>query len=136
MSNQVKRTPVKISLFKPMSAEAHYMDIMAWWELHRVPYNMIAMVTTFATIFVFEFLAVDMVKPGEDAVEPIMMFVLFVVAAFGWNLCYCLGPALDALFKNKDGTHGPQLWTLGTVFSIVVLVAPVSAFALAKHCLH
>lgn len=133
--NQLKRTPVKINLFKPMSSDAHYWDIMKWWELHRVPYNVVAMFTTFATIFIFEFLAVDMVKPGEDAIEPIAILVLLVVAALGWNLCYFLGPALDALLKNEKGTHGPQLWTVGTIFSVVVLAAPITLFAIAKFCI-
>ena len=134
--NQLKRTTVKINLFKPMGSDARYLDIVKWWELHRLPYNVVAMFTTFATIFVFEFLAVDMVKPGEDAIEPIAIFILLVAAALCWNVCYFLGPALDALLKNEKGTHGPQLWMLGTIFSILVLATPITLFALTKLFTH
>ncbi len=56
-------------------------ETILWWELRRVPYNMIVGAVGFLSIWTTYALNASHVEPGEDLIEPLVL--LLVVALFG-----------------------------------------------------
>src|SRR5512133_284025 len=84
-----------------------FWRVVLWWELRRIPFNVIIGTYGLVCLIVF-FWAIQTsghLQPGEDAVEPIAL----LFAPFGINILYTLGslaelgmrlryPALSARF--------------------------------------
>ena len=69
-----------------------------------------------------------MIKPGEDLVEPMLLFVLVPGFFVGVNVCYTAGWFLE-LFARRYGTvFTPilrvRLFQLGLIFSAFVIFLP------------
>ena len=108
------------------SAPLSRWGIIAWWEIRRVPYNLI--VGAFGAIslslfFVFIGLAHEL-KPGEDAIEPMVLFA----APIAVNICYTGGWIVELLLSivRAKGSPpiGPVLLKVGVGFSIAVVFLP------------
>lgn len=104
------------------------IEIIAWWEIRRVPYNLIIGITAVFSLALFLLLitAVGELKPGEDAVEPMALMAAAVIM----NLCYTAGWVVELVLmaiRRHDARMGPLLFKAGTAFSLVVAVIP-SAF--------
>ena len=102
------------------------LGIIAWWEIRRVPYNLIVGVIGAISLLLF-FLFISLaheLKPGEDAVEPMALFVAPVAV----NICYTGGwiaeLLLSAVRRKGSALAGPVLLKLGVGFSIVILLVP------------
>jgi len=63
-------------------------------------------------------------KPGEDAIEPMALFVAPVAV----NICYTGGwiveLLLSAVRRKESSPAGPVLLKLGVAFSIVIVFLP------------
>ncbi|MHC4118406.1 MAG: hypothetical protein ACYSWO_12970 [Planctomycetota bacterium] len=100
--------------------------IIVWWELRRIPYNIIVGVlgVTSLTLFYFFILHCDVLAPGEDAVEPIALFA----APFFINIAYTAGWIVELMLKvlsrRENRRVGPILFKLGLEFSIIVVFLP------------
>ena len=86
-----------------------------------MPYNLILGVIGAISLLLF-FVFIDLaheLKPGEDAVEPMALFV----APIAWNICYTGGWIVELLLsvvRRKESAHvGPVLLKLGVGFSMV-----------------
>jgi hypothetical protein len=100
--------------------------IIAWWEIRRVPYNLIVGVFGAISLFFF-FVFIGLAhepKPGEDAIEPMALFV----APIAVNICYTGGWIVELLlsFVRPKGSApiGPGLLKLGVGFSLAVVLLP------------
>ena len=102
------------------------LGIVAWWEIRRIPYNLIVGiigVISLLLFFVFISLAHEL-KPGEDAVEPMALFAAPIAA----NICYTGGWIveflLSAVRRKGSSSVGLVLLKLGVVFSVVIVLVP------------
>jgi hypothetical protein len=102
------------------------LGIIAWWEIRRVPYNLIVGVVGIVSLLLF-FLFIDLaheLKPGEDAIEPIAI----VAAPFVINICYTIGwiveLLLSAIRRKASSPIGPVLLKLGVGFSLIIVLLP------------
>jgi hypothetical protein len=101
------------------------LEVIAWWELRRVPYNVIigaASAISLPLFFLFITWSGEL-KPGEDAVEPMAL----MVAPLAINFCYTAGWICELmllLIRRHTPRVGPALFVVGTVFSLAVVFLP------------
>jgi hypothetical protein len=108
-------------------------QIILWWEMRRLPYNLIVGANGFfACLLLFGIACFADRKFGEAIGLPdsplfgIMAVFLYGITA---NLCYTSGWVLELFAKNiwkkplKD--FGPAAFALGTLFSVVLTFVPV-----------
>ena len=66
-----------------------------------------------------------MLESGEDAVEPMALFI----APFMINICYTLGAIIEAYALKRHKMHrlltGPRLFMTGLVFSLIMILLPI-----------
>lgn len=100
--------------------------IIAWWELRRIPFNII--VGTYGALCFVVFLSAIMtsghLQPGEDAIEPLLL----MVAPFGINLLYTLGWLVEVpsrlLILRLSPRFGPMLLKLGFGLGLFLITLP------------
>jgi hypothetical protein len=110
-------------------------DAIVWWEIRRIPYNIIIFAAGLISVVIIEVIGDWVVKPGEDAVEPLA--VLF--GAIGYcvlaNLGYTLGWITELLWASGDTEKTqatrPNVFRAGLVFSIGLTVLPALLIPLA-----
>ena len=112
--------------FQTPATKLSPLGIIMWWEVRRIPYNILIGVYSFISLLLFYFfiLSSGYLQPGEDAVEP-----LFIVAApFAINLAYTAGWIVELImryvFALQSPKIGPHLLKAGVFFSIVVASLP------------
>jgi len=102
-------------LFLTPEEPRHWAQVIGWWELRRIPYNLIVGILgiiSFLLYVVFLDWAHEL-KPGEDAIEPLAL----LAAPFIINICYTAGWSaelfLRIVWREKSPRTGPIL--LGSV---------------------
>ena len=112
--------------FARPSEPPSWLEIIAWWEIRRIPYNLIigsVGMVSLLLFFVFIHLANEL-KPGEDAIEPLGL----LAAPFAVNICYTAGwiveLLLSAVRRRRSSVCGPALLKLGVGFSLFVVLLP------------
>ena len=102
------------------------LRVVGWWELHRIPYNLIVAVFgvfSFA-IFATSIYSSGHLQPGEDAVEPFAL----LLAPIAINIAYTAGWLVDAPLRLLRPTLSPGftplLFIVGLAFSLVVISIP------------
>jgi hypothetical protein len=70
-------------------------QVIRWWELRRLLYNAVMLVIGLAAIAGMEWLMGRVIPKGEDAIEPMVLFLGVVVYAIMANLCYTLGWVIE-----------------------------------------
>ena len=100
--------------------------VVAWWELRRIPFNIIvgAYGALSFVIFLSAIMTSGHLQPGEDAVEPIaLMAVPFMV-----NLLYTLGWLVEVparrLVPSLSSGFGPMLLKLGLGLGLLLITMP------------
>ncbi len=100
--------------------------VVAWWELRRIPFNVIVGAYGVVAILVF-FWAIGTsghLEPGEDAVEPIAL----LAAPFVINALYTLGWLLEVPVRlakpSLSRQFGVRLLGLGLVFGLGLITLP------------
>src|ERR1035441_7208500 len=67
---------------------------VVWWELRRIPFNLIVGAVGLASVALMECLGSTFIEPGEDFVEPLVLILgtgLFVLLAnVGYTLCWMM----------------------------------------------
>jgi hypothetical protein len=103
-------------------------DAIVWWELRRIPFNAILLVTGVCSFGIIAGIGALLVQPGDDVVEPLALIfggIGFVIVA---NACYTLGWITELLWSGGDTarTEGvrPTVSRRGLSFSVVVTAAP------------
>ena len=100
-------------------------QVIAWWELRRVPYNLIVGGFGLVSLLLF-FLLVTLshrLAPGEDAVEPLALFA----APIAINIAYTAGWVTELIARKimrESWFVGPALLRTGMLFSLVVIALP------------
>ena len=106
-------------------------SIIRWWEVRRIAYNLIVGGVGLLSLAAFLGLIglCGHLEPGEDAFEPIALFVGVVAA----NICYTAGWVTEVflLRRNPSGpSAAPQLLGSGLVFSLFVVLLPALLWAI------
>lgn len=100
-------------------------QVILWWELRRIPYNLIVGGAGTISLLLFYFFIVHshVLRPGEDAVEPMAL----IIAPFVINILYTGGWVVELviyLFLRRATRIGPILLAVGTAFSLCVIAVP------------
>jgi hypothetical protein len=73
-----------------------------------------------------------LVKPGEDVVEPMLMFIAIPAYAIAANLAYTLGWLSELLWSgghtDRTVAFRPRIFWLGTSFSAALTLAAAILF--------
>jgi hypothetical protein len=82
-------TRAKSWLFTPQQPSVPWWRVIVWWELRRIPFNLLIGAYGILCLLLF-FWAITTsghLQEGEDAVEPLAL----LAASFAANACYTLG---------------------------------------------
>lgn len=108
----------------PAPAHRSLGGIIRWWESRRLHYNLIVGSTglfSLAAVWVIGSLPPD----GNISPPPLQLVLAFGVLA---NLCYLLGPAVEAavgtIWGRKILPVGPVLFRIGLTFSVGLTLLP------------
>lgn len=102
------------------------LRVVGWWELRRIPFNLvIGVFGIFAfAVFATSIYSAGVLQPGEDAVEPFALLLAPIAA----NLCYTAGWLVDASMRFIWPSLGPRftplLFRFGLGFSLFVISLP------------
>ena len=102
--------------------------VVAWWELRRIPFNMIigAYGALCLAIFFWAITTSGHLQPGEDAVEPIVL----LAAPFGINVLYTLGWLVEVpariFIPGLSPGFGPLLLKLGLWLGLSLITLPAA----------
>lgn len=102
------------------------MDVIVWWEVRRIPYNLLVGVwgTICLLIYCYSIDASGHLEAGEDAIEPLLLPVLVVAV----NLCYTIGWPVEIMLRKLHPDLGPtlgkRLFHAGSMFSLLVISLP------------
>ncbi|TKB60537.1 MAG: hypothetical protein E8D49_05410 [Nitrospira sp.] len=100
--------------------------VIAWWELRRIPFNVIVLAygAIGFVIFLWAITTSGHLQPGEDVVEPLAL----LAAPFVVNLLYTLGWLVEAparyLIPDLSSGFGPMLLKLGLGLGLFLISIP------------
>ena len=92
-------------------------EVYQWWESQRLKYNLISFSIGICSIF-----GIQAIVKLRFVDFEIYVLAALIVALLG-NLFYFLGWLIE-LFTSRNEKVGPILFSLGTIFTGIVLVAP------------
>ena len=98
-----------------------FIQVIIWWELRRILYNIIVSIAGILSIVIMLTAASVRIqlKPGEDFYEPIMIPIF----AFLCNMGYTLG-WLTEVFIKRNLTYGPKMFKRGLYFTLFWVFLP------------
>jgi hypothetical protein len=103
-------------------------DSIVWWELRRIPYNLLMLVVGVLSLSSILFIGSYFVRLGEDVIEPLAMVAGAVVFGGFANLAYTLGWITELLWSWGDTERTESMRSLifwmGTAFSVAVTLLP------------
>jgi hypothetical protein len=107
----------------------HPWDTVVWWEIRRIPYNLILLAVGIVSLFVVGTLESHLVKSGEDEFEPSLGIVFYALTA---NLFYTVGwmAELSGFWGSaaRAARIRPKVFRLGLTFSAVLTLLPAILF--------
>jgi len=93
-------------MFSVPEGQRSRWQIILWWELRRIPYNLILGAVGICSIFLFYFFSShEPIENGEDIGEPIMILIAPVLI----NACYMLGWIVEAYARRLISTVSPAI---------------------------
>jgi hypothetical protein len=103
-------------------------DAIIWWELRRIPYNVLMLVVGVLSLLSILFIGSHFVEPGEDVIEPFAIVAGVVVFGGFANLAYTLGWITELLWSWGDTERTEpmrsRIFWMGVAFSVAVTVLP------------
>lgn len=111
-------------------------DIIKWWELRRVPYNLaVGAAGIFTLVVTVAVAAIASEKLGEPLglPDPPIIAVFAVLGyGIGANICFTGGWLAEIvarkIWQDRVGAFAQISFTLGFVFSILLTLAPAVLF--------
>ena len=103
-------------------------DAIAWWELRRIPYNMLMLGAGVLSLASILFIGSYFIRPGEDVIEPFAVIAGVVVYGVLANLAYTLGWITELLWSwgNTERTEPmrARIFWMGVAFSVALTLLP------------
>ena len=114
-------------------------EILCWWELRRIPYNVVVGavgVITCGVILAAAAIASELFGEPLGLPDPPILAVLGVLAyGIAANVCYTGGWVAEwvvrKVWAERSGAFGEISFVLGTVFSILLTLVPAILVLLA-----
>lgn len=114
------------------SPDRNSVDVIVWWEVRRIPYNLMVGVWGAICLLIFtcSLNASGHLALGEDAIEPpLLLFLPFAV-----NVCYTIGWPVEIVLRKLRPDLNPKLgqflFRAGLVFSLTVISLPAVIWGL------
>lgn len=113
-------------LFAQQQTPIRSRSVIVWWELRRIPFNLLLLGygALCLSVFLWGILGCGILQPGEDAVEPLALIAAPVAA----NVCYTLGWLVEfparQLFPSLSPEFGPRLLRLGLGLTAFLISIP------------
>jgi hypothetical protein len=104
--------------------------VVAWWELRRLPFNLVMglYAALNLAIFMWAISASGRLKPGEDAVEPLALIAAVILG----NALYTLGWLVEAPLRlavpGLTSRFAPALLKLGFAAGFTLIALPALAW--------
>jgi hypothetical protein len=116
----------KIWLFAPQRIPVPWWRVILWWELRRIPFNLLIGFYGIVCLVLFYWAITTsgQLQPGEDAEEPLAL----ILAPFAANACYTLGWLLELPMRffipELSPMFSPVLLKLGIGISFFIISVP------------
>ena len=119
-------------LFAHQLEKSHPAHVVAWWELRRLPYNLIVGATGVLSLAVFFAVAFGCERSGGVPLglpsPPLLVLIAAAAYLIVANVFYTCGWILELLvarmWRVSTPVFGPIAFTLGTALSVVVTLVP------------
>lgn len=117
-------------LFAPLAYKPQEtLNIIGWWESRRLFYNVVVGLTGLVSLVFLRFLCMNHIfNASALGGVLIMLWGAFCVAIMA-NVCYTAGCICDSFarhfWKDKAESFGPILFSLGLIFSLLVVALPI-----------
>ncbi|WP_242342937.1 hypothetical protein [Anaeromyxobacter terrae] len=99
-----------------------------WWERRRVVFNLALLVTGMVSGATMVAVGGLMVEPGQDFIEPTLLFVGSAAFAVVANAFYCVGWISELLWSGGDPSRTApfrgRVFRHGTLFPVAVTLLP------------
>jgi hypothetical protein len=100
-------------------------DALAWWEIRRIPYNLVLIAKGLLSGFIFAFAGSHVFRSDTDFGSPFLGFVFYGIAA---NFCYTLGWITELVWTWGDTAQTekmrPRVFRVGLIFSAGLTLLP------------
>jgi hypothetical protein len=120
----MKRFAFVYRLFAPLPPGARWYQVILWWELRRIAYNLLILIAGLISIAVFIYFASKRPDDYQDGPEPIAA----LVTAFAANLIYTASWPCELLVRviwgDRARKFGPIAFAAGLVFSVALSALP------------
>lgn len=102
-------------------------QIIIWWEIRRILYNIIVLIAGILSIIIMTKTASGRVQleAGEDLCEPIMIPIFAILCNIGYTLGW-----ITELFIKPTITYGPKMFKIGFYFTLFWVFLPATIWAL------
>lgn len=113
-------------LFKPLEEPKSVLGILFWWELRRIPYNILLLCVGLPCYLLLLLFAgvPGLIEPGEDIVEPMLIFVAPILFNIAYTSGWFAEIFLLVAWREHSVMVGPTLFKLGISFTVFCIVAP------------
>lgn len=111
------------SLLEVKKTDRTIFQIIFWWELRRILYNLIVLVAGIISIAIMYFAASGRVEleSGEDFFEPILIPIFAIIC----NVGYTLGWLTEICIKRST-VFGPKMFKYGLYFTLFCIFLPAN----------
>lgn len=103
-------------------------QVIRWWELRRLLYNLILLIVGVTAIAGIEWLMTKVIPLGQDAVEPVSLVLGVLVYGVLANVCYTLGWVIELWGRKTEPLAARQrarwMFRAGLIFSCVLTSLP------------
>jgi hypothetical protein len=107
-------------------------EVIVWWEIRRLPYNVLLLVLGLLSIMTVETTGNFWVKPGEDVEEPLGIIFGAILYGIGANVGYTLGWITELLWLRGNALQSevlrPRVFWAGLIFSAALTLLPALIF--------
>ena|ERR1700710_1464142 len=123
-----------------MAARSPVWDAIVWWEIRRLPFNLILLAAGLLTLFLCLTIA-NHLRSAQGAYE-VSPFLLVPIVLYGFtaNLFYTLGWISELLWSGGDAARTAPLrrrvFRLGLIGSVVLTLLPAGLMALVWLTTH
>lgn len=114
-------------LLKVKTEDRNIFQIILWWELRRILYNIIVLACGVLSILILVVATsgrVDL-EPGEDLYEPILIPIFAILC----NLGYTLGWLTEICIK-RSLIYGKKMFKIGLYFTLFWLFLPTTIWVI------
>jgi hypothetical protein len=121
-------------LFRRPDLPRDWPQVIVWWELRRIPYNLIAAPLGVASLWLVFAKVGSPLGPDETVVGE--MLVGLVTFWFLANVAYTAGWILElaiVLAEKRDTGIGLAFFKVGIVFSLSVIGLPIVTWGLYRY---